>query len=145
MTTADKGARMRYSYTADGISPKELQGFFVGWPDPPSPDTHLRLLKNSDEIVLAIDDSAGTVVGFVTAITDHQLSAYIPFLEVRTEYQHRGIGSQLVRRMIARLGGLYMIDLVCDPDLQPFYASLGMQPMTAMKIRNYQYQSGRRQ
>jgi ribosomal protein S18 acetylase RimI-like enzyme len=145
MTTANNGDRIRYSYTADDISPEELEGFFVGWPKPPSPDTHLRLLKNSDEIVLAIDASTRAVVGFITALTDHVLSAYIPLLEVRTEYRHRGIGSQLVRRMIERLSSLYMIDLVCDPDLQPFYTSLGMQPITGMKIRSYQYQSGRKE
>jgi hypothetical protein len=36
-----------------------------------------------------------------------------------------------------------MIDLLCDPDVQPFYGRLGMRPATGMLIRNYDRQSGR--
>jgi len=32
----------------DGITADNLHGFFVGWPNPPSPETHLKLLANSD-------------------------------------------------------------------------------------------------
>ena len=39
--------------------------------------------------MLARDD-AGRVVGFVTAISDGVLSAYIPLLEVLPEYQGAG-------------------------------------------------------
>jgi len=83
---------IRYVYTSEGITPEQLQEFFEGWPDPPSPETHLRLLTNSDEVVLAVDDDSGAVVGFITAISDRVLSAYIPFLEVLPEYRGRGIG-----------------------------------------------------
>jgi GNAT superfamily N-acetyltransferase len=133
---------VRYTHTIEGISPEHLQGFFEGWPNPPSPEAHLRLLWNSDEVGLAIDDEAGLVVGFITAITDHVLSAYIPLLEVLPAYRHQGIGTEFVRRMLSRLSGLYMIDLLCDSELQPFYATFGMQPATGMTVRNYAYQSG---
>ena len=134
---------VQYVYTSEGITPHQIQGFFEGWPDPPSPETHLRLLTNSDQVVLAVDSNSGDVIGFITAISDNVLSAYIPLLEVRPEYRGRGIGRELVRRMLDRLSPLYMIDLSCDPDLQPFYASLGMHPATGMRVRNYERQSGR--
>jgi ribosomal protein S18 acetylase RimI-like enzyme len=133
---------IKYVYTSEGIMPQQIQGFFEGWPDPPSPETHLRLLANSDEIVLAMDEKTGDVVGFITAISDNVLSAYIPFLEVLPEYRDQGIGSELVRRMLDRLKDLYMVDLLCDSDLQAFYASLGMLPATGMMIRKYERQSG---
>ena len=44
---------INYTFTTEGISPGQLKGFFDGWLNPLSPETHLRLLKNSDEIVLA--------------------------------------------------------------------------------------------
>ena len=91
-----------------------------------------------------MDEESGHVVGFITAISDHVLSAYIPLLEVLPEYRGRGIGRELVGRMLDRLRGLYMIDLVCDPDLEPFYTSMGMYPATGMMIRNYEHQSGKR-
>ena len=60
---------------------------------------------------------------------------------VRPEYRGHGIGSELVRRLLGRLD-LYMVDLVCDPALQPFCERLGMKPMSAMARRNYDLQSG---
>ena len=133
---------IKYIHTSEGITPQQIHGFFEGWPDPPSPETHLRLLANSDEVVLAVDDETGDVVGFITAISDTVLAAYIPLLEVLPAYRGRGFGRELVRRMLDRLKGLYMVDLLCDPDLQPFYASLGMVPATGMMIRYYERQSG---
>lgn len=134
---------IRYVYSVEDVVPGHLEGFSEGWPDPPSPETHLRLLEKSDHVVLALDGDLGKVVGFITAISDGVLSAYIPLLEVLPAYRGRGIGSELVRRMLDQLSGLYMVDLVCDVDLQPFYASLGMRPATAMVVRNYERQSGK--
>ena len=133
---------IRYTESIAGIEPRHLHGFFVGWPHPPSPETHLRLLANSDHVVLARDETTGAVVGFVTALTDGVLSAYIPHLEVLPTYQGRGIGQALVRRLLERLGPLYMVDLLCDPPLEPFYARFGMRPAFAMAIRNYDRQAG---
>jgi ribosomal protein S18 acetylase RimI-like enzyme len=126
----------------EGITPEHLKGFFEGWPNPPSPETHLRILKGSDHVVLAIDIDTGQVVGFITAISDHVLTAHIPLLEVLPEYRGVGIGSELVRRMLEQLGYLYAVDLLCDTDVQPFYARLGMRPAPAMMVRNYARQSG---
>jgi ribosomal protein S18 acetylase RimI-like enzyme len=133
---------IHYQTSVTGITPEQLDGFFEGWPHPPSPQTHLRLLANSDEIVLAMDGESGQVVGFVTGITDRVLAAYIPLLEVRPAYRHQGIGTELVRRILARFSDLYMIDLLCDPPLQPFYASLGLRPATGAMLRNYARQAG---
>jgi ribosomal protein S18 acetylase RimI-like enzyme len=134
-----------YTHSADGIVPDRLQGFFVGWPNPPDPETHLRLLRGSDEIVLAIDSDSGQVIGFVNAVTDGVLAAYIPLLEVLPEYQKRGIGRELMLRLLGRLNDLYMIDLLCDRDVQPFYQKVGFTPMSAMMIRNFEAQCGRQQ
>jgi predicted N-acetyltransferase YhbS len=68
------------------------------------------------------------VVGFITAISDGVLSAYIPLLEVLKPYQGQGIGGRLVQRMLDQLNGYYMIDLLCDPELESFYARFGMVP-----------------
>lgn len=115
-------------------------GFFDGWGSPPTPETHLRLLRGSDHVMLALDGE--NVVGYITAITDGVLAAYIPHLEVLKPYQGQGIGGELVRRMLETLRSLYMIDLICDPDVQPFYERLGMTRYTGMIHRNYDRQSG---
>jgi ribosomal protein S18 acetylase RimI-like enzyme len=131
-----------YSETIEGVSSADLSGFFVGWPNPPTPTTHLRILVDSAKIVLARDDATGNVVGFITAISDGVSCAYIPHLEVLPAYQGRGIGSELVRQMLAQLRHIYMIDLICDTNVQPFYERLGMRPYTGMILRNYDRQSG---
>jgi ribosomal protein S18 acetylase RimI-like enzyme len=139
-------ASIRYVESAAEVAPEQLHGFFVGWPNPPSPATHLRLLQASDHIVLAVApemSSAGSrVVGYITALSDGILCAYISSLEVLPEYQGQGIGSELVRRMLEKLRDLYMVDLICDPDVQPFYARLGLRPASGMILRNYARQSG---
>jgi ribosomal protein S18 acetylase RimI-like enzyme len=134
---------IEYTTSIDGLTPEQLVGFFVGWPDPPSPDMHLRVLRGSQAVALAGKDATGQVVGFATALTDGVLTAYIPLLEVLPAYQRRGIGTALARLVLERLQGLYMVDLMCDAALAPFYARLGMTPAHGMTIRRYALQSGR--
>ncbi|MFC0230989.1 GNAT family N-acetyltransferase [Bhargavaea ullalensis] len=132
---------MEYKTHAGDITPGMLEGFFAGWPDPPDCETHLRLLQQSSHVVLAVDTEEKRVIGFITAVSDGVLSAYIPLLEVLPELQGRGIGQTLVRRMIEKLGNLYMIDLCCDDGLVPFYEQQGMHRVNGMILRNYDRQS----
>ena len=128
--------------SVEGVQPRHLEGFFVGWPSPPSPERHMEILRGSAAVVLARDGER--VVGFVTAISDGVLSAYVPLLEVLPGYQGRGIGTELMRRILARLRDLYMVDLCCDSDLEPYYRRLGLQVWDrGMGLRNYAAQAGR--
>lgn len=134
---------IRYTDSAHAITADQLCGpFFEGWPNPPSPETHLKLLQNSDHIVCAIDEGTDQVVGFITAISDGVLSAYIPLLEVLPPYRRQGMGTELMRRMIEKLRDLYMIDLITGPELEHFYERFGMGPAFAMSIRRHARQSG---
>ncbi len=92
--------------------------------------------------MVAVDDSTGMVVGFVSAISDGVLAAFIPNLEVDPAYQNLGIGTELMRRMLTQLSHLYSIDLLCDEEMQPYYERLGMRRATGMVVRNYDRQSG---
>jgi hypothetical protein len=132
-----------YRDDCEGIGEGELGGFFVGWANPPKPAVHLALLRGSRHVVLAYDDETERVVGFVTALTDGVLSAYIPFVEVLPDYQDRGIGAELTRRMLARLKDYYAVDLLCDESVQRFYARFRMLPASGMILRRYELQAGR--
>jgi len=136
---------IRYTDRVDDLSAEQLAGFFVdwGWPNPPSPETHLQILRNSYRVWLALDKETGLAVGFINAISDGILTAYIPLLEVRHEYQGQGIGLQLTQRMLNSLSHLYMVDLICEADVQPFYERAGMRRAEGMIQRNYANQSGR--
>ncbi|MFO1442078.1 GNAT family N-acetyltransferase [Bacillus sp. Bva_UNVM-123] len=133
---------MIYKNALDGITSDMLKGFFVDWPNPPSPETHLKLLKNSSKVVIALDEATNQVIGFITAISDGVLSAYIPLLEVLPEYKNKGIGKELVNRMLKELDSFYMIDLCCDDDLVPYYDKFGMMKTNGMIYRNYKMQAG---
>ena len=125
---------MEFRISIEGVEPGDLVGFFEGWPAPPSPERHLALLRGSSHVVLAEEE--GRIVGFVTAISDGVLAAYIPLLEVRREWRGKGVGSELVRRLLVALDRFYMVDVVCDPELIPFYERFGLVPLAGMGRRN---------
>jgi GNAT superfamily N-acetyltransferase len=135
LLTPSGAAVIHYTDSLNGIETRHLKGFFVGWPHPPSLETHLRLLSGSDYVVLAIDVEHERIVGYVTAITDGVLSGFIPLLEVLPTYQGRGIGQALMTRMLDRLDHLPNVDLLCDPDVVPFYERFGMTPVGDMALR----------
>ena len=116
---------IEFSDTIGAIGADELDGFFVGWKRRPHPSMLAAVMHGSGRVVLARDAATGTVVGFVTAITDARMAAYITLLEVLPHYRRRGIATELLRRMLDGLGPLYMVDTVCDEALLPFYERCG--------------------
>ncbi len=124
-----------YRHSLDGITNEELHGFFAGWPQPPSVFKFREILKKSFAFIVAYDTKTKNVIGFVTAISDGIFAAFIPLLEVKTEYQRKGIGRELVRRMESRLSGNYSIDIVCNHELESFYADLGYTSLSGQAKR----------
>jgi ribosomal protein S18 acetylase RimI-like enzyme len=127
---------IRYTENLVGIRQDMLRGFFVGWPRRPSSAQHLAVLRGSYRAVVAVDDSADRVAGFVTMISDGVLTAYIPWLEVLPEYQGQGIGVGLMRRILAGAGRFYSVDLVCDAELVPYYHRFGMLTASSAVLRH---------
>jgi len=83
----------------------------------------------------------GQVVGFVTALSDGVLSAYLPLLEVLPAQRQRGVGTELVRRVLDKVGPRYMVDVMCDADVFAFYERLGFHPSTGGVLRNYDWRT----
>ena len=131
---------INYVNKIEDLNSEQFKGFFIGWPNPPSSDKHLEILRNSYKCFLAMDEY--NVVGFINAISDGTLSAYIPLLEVLPEYQGKGIGRKLLELMMKELRNFYMIDLACDEEMQKFYEKFEMKPIAAMGRRNYDNQNG---
>ncbi len=131
-----------YQNNLNNINPDMLNGFFDGWKNFPSRIKHFEFLQNSSFKIIALDKDKNVVAGFINAISDGVMAAYIPFLEVIPLYKNQGIGGELVKRMFKKLKDYYMIDIVCDESFQGFYEKLGMKKYTAMIVRNYDRQRG---
>jgi GNAT superfamily N-acetyltransferase len=131
---------IEYTDNIESIRSEQLIGFFEGWPHYPGADRHLEILRASYKAWLAMDGER--CVGFTNAISDGLFSAFIPLLEVLAEYRGKGIGSELVRRMVVSLDGLYSIDVACDDEVAQFYDAQGFSRLVAMAKRNYDNQNG---
>jgi len=125
-----------YTTQVKDLTDDQLDGFFAGWPRSPSPQQFHAALHGSYRALVATDEHTGNVVGFITAISDGILTAFIPWLEVLPAYQGHGIGAELLDRMLTELDNLYSVDLTCDEDLTQFYVHRGMIPLRGMATRN---------
>lgn len=134
---------IEYVNTLKEIKPKNLKGFFAGWQSPPSPKKHLRILENSDYVVIAVDKETGNVVGFVNALSDKTFYSYIPFLEVLPDYQSKGIATKLMNLMLEKLKHYYAIDICCDEKLYPFFRKFDFNKVAGMIKRNYGNKNGK--
>ncbi len=128
-----------YSININKLKSNQLKGFFVGWPQHPDSEVHLKILQKSYAVWIALYKEK--CVGFINALSDNVFYAYIPLLEVLPKYQSHGIGKELVNRMLNTLDGMYAIDIMCDETLIPFYNKLGLKKSVGMVVRNYKNQS----
>ncbi len=124
-----------YQNSLEGLKPAAFEGFCVGWKTPLSGAQLLQVLECSHSYWLAMDGDVA--VGFVNALSDGVLSAFIPLLEVRPEYQGQGIGKELMAKIVANYNDLYMIDLLCDESLANYYGPMGFIKVTGMAKRNF--------
>ena len=65
------------------------------------------------------------LVGLGNAISDGALVVYYPHLLVLPEYQGRGIGRELMRRLMARYRGFHQQMVVADGRAIAFYQKCG--------------------
>jgi GNAT superfamily N-acetyltransferase len=125
-----------YRHDLEGLTAERLRGgFFEGWPSSPTPEEHLRHLRGCEAAVLAVDEGTGNVIGFVSVLGDGFSVAFVSLLEVLPAWRGQGIGSELMRRVLARYGDRVALDLVCDEDVVPFYERLGGIPGRAILWR----------
>ena len=126
-----------YTTQLTNLEEVQIEGFFAGWQNKPTNQTLLQILSNASYKVVAIDKNAKKMVGFIYAISDNTISAYIPLLEVLPEYQKKGIGKELIVRILDMLKDFYMIDLSCDANLVTYYEKFHFQKGISMLKRNY--------
>ena len=80
------------------------------------------------------------LVGYVDSVSNGVTDAYIQDLTVHPDYQGKGIGTELMKRMIAKLkeNKIYMISVLYDEKLIPFYNRFGFFQMLCGQMQTYE-------
>jgi aralkylamine N-acetyltransferase len=99
-----------------------------------------RLVGGSHAFLVALD--RGEVIGIGRALSDRESDAYIQDVAVRADRRRRGVGGEIVKRLIARLedDGIGWIGLVAEPGATQLYQHQGFTPMpgTVAMVRRRQ-------
>jgi ribosomal protein S18 acetylase RimI-like enzyme len=95
------------------------------WSSADKPDLLHKALLSSHSLVTAWNGSK--LVGLGNAISDGFLVVYYPHLLVLPDYQRRGIGGELMRRLMARYQGFHQHILVADGRALDFYRKCGFE------------------
>ncbi len=84
-----------------------------------------RMIDNADTTVSAWDGDQ--LAGIGRAITDYSYCCYLSDLAVRPEYQKKGIGTDLIRRLQEHLGDEVSLLLVSAPSAEDYYSRIGFE------------------
>ena len=80
-------------------------------------------IRHSNVFVTARDGAK--LIGFVSALSDRAYYAHVTEFLVRRSHQGRGIGSELIRSLLAALSREQVITIFAEPDAEVFYRRFG--------------------
>ncbi len=90
------------------------------------PTVHKKAFENSHTTVFVYNE--GTLIGFGRAIADDAYEGALYDIAVVPEFQGKGIGSTIVKSILARLPHCSLI-LFAAPGKKGFYEKLGLRKM----------------
>lgn len=95
------------------------------WSSAEKPELLIPALRNSDSIVTA--RISGKLVGIGNALSDGFLVVYYPHMLVHPEYQGKGIGHAMMKRMQQKYKSFHQQILVADGNAIEFYKNMGFE------------------
>ena len=83
----------------------------------------------SDFHIAVYDD--GRLIGYIDCVSNGVTDAYIQDLMVHPDHQGKGVGTELMNRMITRLKEqrIFMISVIYDEALKAFYERFGFRQL----------------
>ncbi len=75
------------------------------------------------------------LVGFVRALSDGHLAAYVEDVVVDERRRGQGQGSTVLARPMAELTGVAVVNLFRAPGVAPFYEGLGFRPTASVLLQ----------
>ncbi|MFK4083632.1 GNAT family N-acetyltransferase [Kribbella sp. NPDC020789] len=90
-------------------------------------DETRRILRESDVVMALVDSSLDRIVGFCRVLTDYVHVAFVLDVVIAPEHRGSGYGAMLMDALVhnSQLAQVRSIELVCQPDLVPFYRRWG--------------------
>jgi len=127
---------MIYQYN-ETVSAKALSDLreSVGWNRMESEYSN-PLMTSYYHIAVYEDDK---MVGYIDSVSNGVTDAYIQDLMVHPDYQGKGLGTELMNQMITYLkeNRIYIISVVFEESLKPFYARFGFSSMLCGQMETY--------
>ena len=127
---------MIYKYN-ESISPEAMADLreSVGW-NRMEKEYDNPLMTSFFHIAVYDDDQ---LVGYVDSVSNGVTDAYIQDLIVRPDYQGKGIGTDLMKKMIASLKEkhIYIISVIFEERLKSFYDRFGFNTMLCGQMETY--------
>ena len=112
------------STTRDLLLPDILRLYKANqWSSAEKPQKLYKALINSHTLITAWDQSI--LVGLGNAISDGHLVVYYPHLLVHPDYQGKGVGQMILKKMQETYGGFHMQMLTADGRAIDFYKKNG--------------------
>jgi GNAT superfamily N-acetyltransferase len=102
----------------------------------PRDDGAIAALLGAGPAVAAWDGE--WLVGFVRALSDGHVVAYIEEAIVHPQYREHGLRTVLLTRLLAELAGVAVVNLCCDPSAAPFYATQGFAQLANVLVQRRQ-------
>lgn len=113
-----------YKETHD-FTEEQLRDLFlsVEWSSGHYPDKLVIAMKNYETVISAWDGDK--LVGMTCTMDDGIMTAYIHYMLVRPEYQHKGIGKELIERTKEKYRDYLRIVLISYTGEAGFYEACG--------------------
>jgi len=125
---------LEWMYSSERVDWEELQRLYLAAPLGHESASDLEVaFSNSMFMCFAYD--AGRLIAVGRAVADGKDCSYISGVAVHPDYQGRGIGKEVMTRLVTLSKGHRKIILYAAPGKEPFYRKLGFRRMaTAMAI-----------
>lgn len=109
----------------------------VGWNRMEKEMANPRL--NSYYHIAVYEEENQKLIGFVDSVSNGVTDVYIQDLMVHPDFQGKGLGSELMNKMIDYLkkADIYMISVLYDEDLKDFYSRFGFYNLLCGQMETY--------
>jgi len=97
----------------------------------------LNGIHNSLESIVALHKEV--IIGFMRIVGDGETIVYIQDILVHTEYQRKGIGKELIDRVLDKYSSVRQILLLCDDtdELNSFYNAVGFKEVEKHNLKSF--------